>query len=332
VRQAVLESPRSFRLADAPIPEIEPDEVLVRVAACGVCASELDMWQGETDREFPIYPGHEVSGIVERVGDEVDGAAAPGDRVAVWVTERGFSEYVAVRADYCLPAGDVPLDLALAEPLACAVNAVELADVRMGDDVLVVGAGFMGSLVLRLAELRGPRMLIAADTRDDALERARVSGATHTIDVRSRPLVETVRSLCGGVPPGTHGDVDADDELGADVTFEVTGAQAPLLEVGDATRMSGKLVIVGYHQGGTREVPLADWNWKALDVRNAHFRRVATIMGGMRTGMRLLTAGRIRLDDLVTHRFGLDEVDRAFGVAHEKPDGFVKSTVIVGDG
>jgi threonine dehydrogenase-like Zn-dependent dehydrogenase len=331
VRQAVLESPRSFRLTEAPVPEIEPDEVLVRVAACGVCASELDMWQGETDRPFPIHPGHEVSGVVERVGAEVDGGAAEGEPVAVWVTERGFSEYVAVKAAYCLPAGDVPLDIALAEPLACAVNAVELADVRMGDDVLVVGAGFMGSLVLRLAALRGPRLLIAADTRDDALARARTSGATHVIDVRREPLVETVRALCGGVPPGTHGDIDPEDELGADVTFEVTGAQGPLLELGDATRMSGKLVIVGYHQGGTREVPLASWNWKALDVRNAHFRRIATIMDGMRTGMRLLTAGRIRLDDLVTHRFGLDEVDRAFGVAYEKPEGFVKSTVIVGD-
>ena len=331
MKTAVLEAPRRFELVDADVPAIAPDEVLVRVAACGVCTSELDMWEGRTEREFPILPGHEVSGIVAEVGAEV-GAPRPGDRVAVWVTERGFSEYVAVKAAYCLPAGDVPLELALAEPLACAVNAVDLAGIRLGDDVLVVGAGFMGSLVLRLAALRGPRRLIAADTLPQALERARRSGATHTVDVRRQSLADAVRSLTEGVPAGTHGDVDPAEELGADVTFEVTGAQAPLLEVGDATRMSGTLVIVGYHQGGTREVPLASWNWKALDVRNAHFRRVATIMAGMRAGMRLLAEGRIRIDDLVTHRFRLDDVADAFAVAHERPDGFVKSTVIVDGG
>ncbi|HYX84393.1 MAG TPA: alcohol dehydrogenase catalytic domain-containing protein, partial [Gaiellales bacterium] len=152
MKTAVLEAPRRFELVDADVPAIAPDEVLVRVAACGVCTSELDMWEGRTEREFPILPGHEVSGIVAEVGAEV-GAPRPGDRVAVWVTERGFSEYVAVKAAYCLPAGDVPLELALAEPLACAVNAVDLAGIRLGDDVLVVGAGFMGSLVLRLAAL-----------------------------------------------------------------------------------------------------------------------------------------------------------------------------------
>src|SRR5439155_1496547 len=95
-------------------------------------------------------------------------------------------------------------------------------------------------------------------------------------------------------------------------------------------RMSGKVVIVGYHQGENRQLPLATWNWKALHVINAHFREIATIMRGMRVGMRLLTSGRVRLDDLVTHRFGLEEVGQAFAIAHDKPSGFVKSTVIIG--
>ena len=91
--------------------------------------------------------------------------------------------------------------------------------------------------------------------------------------------------------------------------------------------MSGKIAIVGYHQGGTRELPLAQWNWMAFDVRNCHFREVSTIMRGMRIGMRLLTSGRLRLDDLVSHRYGLDEVNEAFATASRKPAGFVKATV-----
>jgi 2-desacetyl-2-hydroxyethyl bacteriochlorophyllide A dehydrogenase len=317
MKTAILQGPRAFELADEPIPPVADDEVLVRVAYCGVCTSELDMWTGEAGGEvFPRMPGHEVSGVVEAVGAEVN-QFKPGDRVGVWATSRGFSEYVAVKAEYCLPAGDVPLDLALAEPLACAVNTVELADISLADDVVIIGAGFMGNLVQKLIQIQGPRHVIVADTRDDALERAKQLGATHVVNVKNQSLPEAVKALTEG--------------RGADVTFEVTGAQAPLLMLGDVTRMSGKVVIVGYHQGGRREIPLAQWNWMAFEVINAHFREVATIMRGMRIGMRLLTSGRLSLDGLVTHRFALPEINRAFEIAHAKPEGFVKSTVAIAD-
>ena len=308
---AVLEAPHRFAVVDEPMPAIAPDEVLVRVAACGVCSSDLHVWE-EDAGGYPRRLGHEVSGVVERVGEAVTGFK-PGDPVAAWVTGRGYAEYVAVNADYCLPAGDGPLDLALAEPLACAVNAVELADVSLADDVVLIGAGFMGNLCQKLLALRGPRQLIVADTRPDALARAKELGATHVVDVTTASLPDVVKELTDG--------------RGADVTFEVTGAQAPLLTLGDVTRMSGKIVIVGYHQGGRREIPLAQWNYMAFQILNAHFREVATIMRGMRIGMRLLTSGRLSLDGLVTHRFPLHEIDKAFAVAEAKPTGFVKSTI-----
>jgi 2-desacetyl-2-hydroxyethyl bacteriochlorophyllide A dehydrogenase len=304
MRVAVLNAPRQLEVVDEPVPEPRPGEVLLRVASCGVCASELDMWEGRAGIDYPRFPGHEVSGTVERLGADVRDLA-PGDPVAAWVTERGFAEYVTVRADYCFPAGSVPLDLALAEPLSCAANAVALAAPALGDDVVIVGAGFMGNLVQKLVQLAGARAVIVADTRPDALERARALGATRTIDVRGQSL----------------------DGLGADVTFEVTGVQAGLIAAGEATRMSGKLVIVGYHQGEPRAIPLGTWNWMAFQLVNAHFRDVATIMRGMRTGMRLLTSGRLTLDDLVTHRFALADVNEAFAVAVAKPPGFVKATV-----
>ncbi|HEY0388431.1 MAG TPA: zinc-binding dehydrogenase [Gaiellales bacterium] len=330
MRSAVLRAPRDFVIEDIDVPEIAPTEVLVRVVACGVCASELDMWTGDTDREFPIRVGHEPSGVVERVGSEVEGVL-PGDPVALFATEYGFSEYVAVDQRFVLQAGDLPLELALAEPVACAVNAVDLAHVRLGDDVLIVGAGFMGALVLKLVLMQGPRHVIVADARREALERARALGATHAIDVTREDLVERVREICDRVPAGIHdAGVDPLDETGVDVAFEITGAQAPLDVLGDAVRMSGKLVVVGYHQGGRRTIPLGQWNYKALQLVNAHFREIATIMRGMRVAMRLLSSGRLRLDDLVTHRFPLDQIADAFAVAHDKPEGFLKSTVLIG--
>ena len=174
---AVLTGPKEFQLREESTPALLPDEVLVQVAACGVCTSELDMWEGKAGSQmYPRYPGHEVSGVVVEVGNEVQDLAA-GDRVAVWVPQRGFAEYVAVKSKYCFPAGDLPLDLALAEPLACAVNTVELANLSLGDDVVMIGAGFMGNLVQKLVQMQGTRRLIGADTRADALERALKLGA-----------------------------------------------------------------------------------------------------------------------------------------------------------
>ncbi len=315
MRTAILQAPREFEFAEEPVPQIADDEVLVRVAYCGVCTSELDMWTGEAGGDiFPRMLGHEVSGVVEAVSAQIT-QFKPGDRVSVWVTSRGFSEYVAVKAEYCLPAGDVPLDLALAEPLACAVNTVELANISLADDVVIIGAGFMGNLVQKLVQLQGPRHVIVADTRSDALQRAQHLGATHVVNVKHESLPQVVKDLTDG--------------RGADVAFEATGAQAPLLMLGDVTRMSGKVVIVGYHQGGRREIPLAQWNWMAFQVINAHFREVSTIMRGMRIGMRLLTSGRLSVDGLVTHRFTLPDINKAFEIAHAKPEGFVKSTVAI---
>jgi threonine dehydrogenase-like Zn-dependent dehydrogenase len=203
--------------------------------------------------------------------------------------------------------------VALAEPVACAVNAVEAADVRLGDDIVVIGAGFMGNLVQELASLRGPRHVVVADARRDARERADALGATRTVDVTRESLPDVVRSLTDG--------------RGADITFECTGTQAALTSCGDTTRMSGRIAVVGFHQGAGRTVPLGYWNWMAFDLVNAHFRDVDVIMRGMAVGMRLHSAGMLSLQRLVTHRFGLDDIDKAFAVLRDKPEGFTKAVI-----
>ena len=308
----MLRTREGFEVEEAEVPSIGRDEVLVRVVASGVCASELEPWLLGPPSGEPRYLGHEVSGVVVDVGTEVVGLA-PGDRVGVWVVERGFAEYVAVRAAYCFPAGSGPLAEALAEPLACAVNAVELADVRLGDDVVVVGAGFMGNLVQKLVALRGVRQLIVADARADALERAASFGATRVVDVTTESLPEVVASLTGG--------------RGADISFECTGTQEALVTCGDTTRMSGKLAVVGFHQGAPREIPMAHWNWMAFSILNAHFRDIPTIMRGMSVGMRLVSSSVLSLDSLVTHRFPLERIDDAFATLRDKPEGFVKAVI-----
>lgn len=314
MRIAKLTAPERFEVVDEPVPPLARDEVLLRVTACGVCASELDMFTGlEGHATYPWYPGHEVGGVVERVGEDVE-RPAPGTPVAAWITTRGYAEYATVKAEYCYPAPGADPHVALGEPLACAVSAVDLAGIALGDDVAIIGAGFMGSLVHKLVELRGPRHVIVADTRPDALERAASFGATRVVDVTHESLAEAVAEVTGGA--------------GVDVCLEVTGVQSALTAVADVTRMSGTVAIVGYHQGPPRAIPLGVWNWKAFRIVNAHFREPATILRGMRVAMRLMASGRISMDGLVTHRFGLDDVDAAFQTALARPDGFLKAVVI----
>ncbi len=311
-----MRGPREFVLIEVPVPEPTAEEVLVKVAACGVCASELSHWTGRPGADYPARIGHEVSGTVASTGASVRGFGT-GDRVAVWTTGAGYADYVTVPADCCrpMPAG-LPAALGLVEPIACASNAVELAEVRLADRVLVVGAGFMGLLITQLVALRGAREVIVADTRPDVLRLAAVLGATETIDVSTSPLRTRVSDLTSGA--------------GADVTFEVTGRQGALDVIGDVTRMSGKLVLVGFHLGGPRQIPLSQWNWMAFSLLNAHFRDINVIMRGMSVGMDLLAAGQLRMEPLVTHRFRLTDIDDAFAAAVDKPVGFVKAVVEMG--
>jgi threonine dehydrogenase-like Zn-dependent dehydrogenase len=152
-----------------------------------------------------------------------------------------------------------------------------------------------------------------ADTRPDALERARKIGATRVVDVAQESLPVVVSALTDG--------------RGADVTFECTGTQVALSGVGEVTRMSGTIAIVGFHQGAAREVPLAYWNWMAFTIVNAHFREVSTIMRGMTVGMRLLADGVLSMEGLVTHRYPLAQINEAFATLRDKPPGFAKAVI-----
>lgn len=316
MRLAELIGVADFRLVEVELPRPRPGEVLVEVTACGVCASELEVWAGRAASAFPRRLGHEVSGIVAQVGEEA--TFEVGDRVGVWTPGAGYAEYVAAPATSCRPIGTVDPELGLLEPIACAVNAVEVADVRLGDDVAIVGAGFMGTLIQQLVHLRGARQVIVVDRRTDALRLATELGATRTVDGTRQSVPEAIADATGG--------------RGVDITFEVTGVQAGLDVVGAVTRMSGKVVLVGFHQGEPRRIPLGQWNWMAFDLRNAHFREAATIMRGLDVGSRLLAAGKLELGRLVTHRFELGAISAAFQTAVDKPPGFVKAVVTMGAG
>jgi NADPH2:quinone reductase len=109
------------------------------------------------------------------------------------------------------------------------------------------------------------------------------------------------------------------------VVFEVTGHQEPLDLAAQLCRVRGRLVIVGYHQDGLRTVNLQLWNWRGLDVVNAHEREPERYAEGLRAAVSAMSAGRLQPAPLLTHRFGLDELGAAYAISARRPDGFVKA-------
>jgi NADPH:quinone reductase len=311
-RAAVIRESGSAELVEVPLPEPGKGEVRLRLEGSGVCGSDLPVWAGRPWFEYPQppgAPGHEGWGVVDAVGPGVDGLAE-GDRVAGLVY-RAYADFDVARAADLVPlpegAGPFP-----GEALGCAVNVVRRSGIRQGDIVAVVGAGFLGCVIVQLAAAAGARVL-AVSRRRSALETAAAMGAAETIALEE-PVSERVGEL-------TDGGL-------CDVVVEAAGVQATLDVAGPLTRTRGRLVIAGFHQDGSRQVDMQLWNWRGLDVVNAHERDPGVYVEGIREAARAVSEGRLDPTPLYTHRFGLDQVDAALDTATERPEGFIKALVM----
>ena len=314
MKAAILEKPGRFVLEDRPTPEPGPYQLRVKADVCGVCTSEVHMWQGKMeDLEFPRFIGHEVSGTVTAIGPQV-ADFKEGDRVAVYAEEKGYAEEVVVPARWAIRLADhVSFDHALGEPIACSVNGVRMADPELGASVCLVGCGFMGLIMLQLFRARGAGMLIAVDRREGVLELAREMGAGVTLNAADVDVEEAVRDLTGG--------------KGVDVGIETGGNQATLDLVSELVRMEGTLEVFGFHMGTPRTVDWGHWNWMAFRIVNAHNRNPDTYVEGMRIGLDMIEQGSLDMEPLVTHRYALDDINQAFAEASDKQNGFVKGII-----
>ena len=305
-RIARLVGPRRFVLESQVVPDPPPGYVCVRIVACGVCASELHTVQ-EDLASYPVELGHEPVGIVEAIGLGVE-ELIEGTRVT-----GGFGPSFADRvvAD-CRSVVKVPDDLrtedAIGEPLGCALEARRRTRVTEGDRIAIVGVGYMGLLMLHLLGVTGAGHVLVVDPREDARRTALTFDATEAVDPDE---------LAAGEADGSF-----------DVVIEATGAQDGLDLATRLVREHGVVSILGYHQA-PRTVDMQTWNWKAIDVVNAHVRRRDLLNDAIRSGLELTRLGRIRPGDLITHRFGLDGVGEAFAALSDKPAGYIKSVVIM---
>lgn len=315
MRAAVLTGPGAVAIAEVPLPEPGPGEVRVRLEGCGVCASNLTPWAGPEWMRYPTPPGdlgHEGWGRIEATGPGVDGLAA-GDRVAA-LSYRSYAE-----AD-CVPAAMVaklPPELDgqpfPGEALGCAFNIFRRSDIAPGQRVAIIGIGFLGAVLTRLASEAGAEV-IAISRRAESLALARHYGAAHTIAMDDhRRIIDAVTSITG--------------EGLCERVIECVGKQWPLDLAGELVGFGGRLVIAGYHQDGPRQVNVQNWNWKGIDVINAHERDPQVQLRGLREAVAAVAEGRLDPAPLYTHRYPLVQLGEALDATRDKPRGFVKALI-----
>ncbi|MGN6377306.1 MAG: MDR/zinc-dependent alcohol dehydrogenase-like family protein [Sphingomonas sp.] len=316
MRAAILEAPGKMTTAAADRPEPAAGQVRVRLEGCGVCASNLEPWAGNEWTTYPGEPGglgHEGWGVIDAVGEGVDGLQA-GDRVAA-LSYHSFAEYDVADADAVVklpPALDgQPFP---GEPLGCAFNIFRRSDIQAGQTVAIIGIGFLGAVLTRLATAAGARV-IAISRRQSSLDLARHYGAAETIVMDDHyAIIEHVKALTG-------------DRL-CERVIEAVGKQWPLDLAGELVGEGGKLVVAGYHQDGPRQVSMQMWNWKGIDVINAHERDRAVQLRGLADAVEAVASGGFDPAPLYTHRYALDQLGEALDATRDKPDGFVKALVM----
>ena len=299
-----------------PRPEPGPGEVRVRLEGSGVCASNLTPWEGPEWMRYPTEPGglgHEGWGTVDAVGADVVGLAI-GDRVAA-LSYHAYAEYDLAAADAV-----VKLPAALdgkpfpGEPLGCAMNILRRSDIRAGETVAIIGIGFLGAILTRLATDAGARV-IAISRRPFSLDLARGMGAAETIPMEDHyGIIERVKALTGG--------------RFCERVIEAVGKQWPLDLAAELTGEGGKMVVAGYHQDGPRQVNMQHWNWRGFDVINAHERDPAVNLRGLQEAVDAVASGRFDPTPLYTHIYPLERLGEALDATRDKPEGFLKALVM----
>ncbi|MFA9479256.1 zinc-binding dehydrogenase [Phycisphaerales bacterium AB-hyl4] len=314
---ATVVAPGRVVMQQVSLPEPGPGQVRVRLEGCGVCASNVPVWEGRPWFTYPLEPGglgHEGWGRVDAVGEGVREVQL-GERVA-FISEHAYAEYDVTSASsvVVLPSelDDEPLP---GEPLGCAMNVMRRSGIEAEQTVGIIGIGFLGALLTQLARGAGARV-IAMARRPAALATARAMGAddTVTMDDHERVIGE-VQRLTGG--------------RWCDVVIEASGAQWPIDLAGEVVKVRGRLVIAGYHQDGARQVNMQLWNWRGLDVVNAHEREPSIYRAGIEAAVQAMVEGRLRPGGLYTHRFRLGQLGEALDMTRDRPEGFGKALMVM---
>lgn len=327
MKALLLKEYKDLELTDMPMPQPGPEEVLIRVAACGICGSDVHGFDGSTGRRIPpIVMGHEAAGVISEVGAMVKGWK-PGDRVTFDSTvscgrchfcRRGdinlcdnrqvlgvscgdyrrhgaFAEYVAVPQNilYRLPEG-LPFEhAAMIEAVSIAVHAVNITPISLGDSALVVGCGMIGLLTLQAARLAGCSRIIAVDLEDHKLGMAKQLGADVTLNPRNVDVVKEVLEATGG--------------RGVDVALEAVGATEPIRTAISGVRKGGTVTLIG------NVTPKIELHLQQVVTREIRLQGSCASAGEYPACIDLLASGAIKVQPIISATAPLEDGASWFG-------------------
>jgi len=330
---AKLIKPKEFDIIEEEIRPLEDNEILVEITSCGVCHSEMEIYEGKKPGQlfdpetldghelpeiiFPVELGHEPAGrIIDKgnlvtqfeVGDKVTG---PGNGTfATHVIMNGCKNYIVKVSE------GVSLEYALGEPLMCVSNIVRQATPEFGEYAMVIGCGFMGLLTICGIASKQVRELIAVDIIDWRLDLAKKYGATKTINPNNCNDFENY------VKEITHGH-------GVDVVVEITGKMSVLdLALKAIRTCRGKILLPSYY-GRPEKIDIGfPLMMKAPTLISAHPAYSTNYMEDLNRGMWGYEAGIFPMEELITHSFPLEDINEAFKMAKEGTDKIIKAIVI----
>ncbi len=322
---------KNVSVDEVPTPSVGKNEVLVKVGGIGVCHSDLHVINGLLIApNYPITPGHEGAGSVEKLGDGVKDFSK-GDKVALFylsvcgeceycITGREnlcdkllnlgyeldgtWAEYVKVPANSLIPLPEgLPLDQAALA--GCAVvtpfHAMFEGDVRPGKSVAIIGIGGVGFHGLEWARIFGASPIIAVDINEEKLRRAQAAGADYTVNARNEDAVQAIRRLTGG--------------RGADVLFEFIGNKITMEQAIKSTKKGGRTVMVG--------ITTSNIEYNALDLLNNG--QTITVCQNhtreqLKTVLNFMKSGRIDIGKSITARYRLEDAPKAVDALNTQAD------------
>jgi D-arabinitol dehydrogenase (NADP+) len=331
MKSIVITKPGEIFILEKEIPIPLAKEVLIQVMASGICGTDLHIFNGEYLGSYPVIPGHEFSGVVIEIGDQVKRFKV-GDRVAVepniscdnctnclnnrqnfclnWqaigvTLPGGMQQYVAVPEKAVFNIGSLPFDQgAFVEPLSCVVHGVEKAKIALGDRVAILGAGPIGDLILQMVRLQG---------------------ASHVTMLENNPgRAELAHKLGADVVVNQIEDINSNKY---DVVIDATGVIALMNRTIDLARKGGKVLLFGVPPTGAKlELDAFEIFQKGLTMVSSY-----TSVRNSFQAINLLQTGQINVEPLISHRLSLDEVQEAFEMI-ERRDAEVEKIIILPNG
>ena len=336
MKAVVIKEPGKISLENVDIPQPGEDFVRIKVKAAAICATDLEVLDGNIPANYPLTPGHEWSGVVDAVGSE---------KYNHWIGKRviGSSDVVCLTCDACrsgnwryckdfeeigfrrngayaeyaiMPAYglcELPDHVsfeqgALCEPLGVALGTLEKANAKFGDTCLIIGAGSIGLCMLAAAKAMGMKDIVVCATTSKRLEIAKKLGASHVIATKETDLMEAMKNIH---PNGT------------DVVVDCTGIEECIQMSLKLARKGGTVALAGYGRGKTMSIRMDDIHINNLKVVGA-----GNNWNKHKTAVTLMAEGLVNLECCVSEKIALEDYEKGLEMARTRPEGFVKAVFV----